>query len=111
MSTQHVFEIRTYRVNPGKLDALLTRFRTVSLPLFARHGLKGIAYWTTREGDEDLLIYVMSHPSRADAAARWATFQADPEWQRAKKASETEGALVRSIQSTIGDATDFSPVL
>lgn len=112
LTVARVFEVRTYIVAPGKLEALLQRFSTHSLPLFARHGIESVAYWVSR-GDVaagDTLVYVLAHESRETALLNWAAFQADPEWQNAKRASEVQGRLVHSIQSWFGEPAEFSPL-
>ncbi len=40
-----VFEIRTYTAEPGKLDALHSRFRDHTLEIFKKHGMHSVAYF------------------------------------------------------------------
>jgi hypothetical protein len=106
-----VYELRIYHANEGKLDALLARFREHTITIFNRHGLKSVAYWTPT--DELLkgktLIYILEHPSRAEAAANWKAFHDDPEWVKVSTASEVNGKLVEKVDSTYMMLTDFSP--
>jgi hypothetical protein len=106
-----VYELRVYHAAEGKLDDLLRRFRDHTVALFTKHGMKSVAYWTPT--DEPLkgrtLIYILEHPSRAEAAANWKGFQADPEWVKVRDASETNGKLVEKVDSTYMTMTDFSP--
>jgi hypothetical protein len=44
--TIRLFEIRTYTTEPGKLDALNSRFREHTTKLFEKHGMTNIGYWT-----------------------------------------------------------------
>src|SRR5271154_33736 len=108
-----VYELRVYHAAPGKLPELLARFRDHTDALFARHGMKSVAYWTPL--DEPLksntLIYILQHPSREAAAANWKAFQDDPEWESVKEKSEANGKLVEKIDSTFLALTDFSPPL
>ncbi len=108
-----VFELRIYHVYPGKLDDLLRRFRDHTDSLFARHGMKSVAYWTPT--DEPLkgntLVYILAHPSRDAATANWKSFRDDPEWQSVRDKSEANGKLVEKIDSTFLALTDFSPPL
>src|SRR6201995_4965324 len=39
------YELRTYTTLPGRLPALNKRFADQTIRLFARHGIKGEAYW------------------------------------------------------------------
>jgi hypothetical protein len=105
-----VYELRIYHVVPGKLDALLARFRDHTVKLFERHGMKNVAYWTPVDEPQkgNTLIYILQHPNRAAAGANWKSFQDDPEWQKVKAKSEENGKLVEKIDSTFMSLTDFS---
>jgi hypothetical protein len=107
-----VFEIRTYTTPEGRLGDLQRRFREHTLKLFERHGMVNIAYWTPQDPKlaNNTLIYVLAHESRAAAAASWAAFAKDPEWQRVKAASEASGPIVVKVESVFMQATDFSPM-
>lgn len=108
-----VFELRIYHTVEGRLPMLLKRFREHTVEIFARHGMTSVAYWTP--ADEPLksktLYYVLKFPSREAATASWKAFGDDPEWQKVKAASEADGKIVDSIESTFLEMTDFSPQL
>jgi hypothetical protein len=104
-----VYELRTYIATPGKRDALEARFRDHTLKLFAKHGIELEGFFVPYEGGEDTLVYLISFPSREQATASWAAFQADPEWLEAKRESEVDGPLTVKIESLFLTATLFSP--
>jgi hypothetical protein len=107
-----VFELRVYHAAEGKMDALLTRFREHTMALFARHGITSIAYWVpVDEGPlkGHTLYYMLKYPSREEAKVRWKAFQDDPEWAKVKAASEVDGKLTETTESTFLELTDFSP--
>src|ERR1700693_5639769 len=81
-----VYELRIYHVVPGKLDALLARFRDHTDKLFARHGMKSVAYWTPVDEPQKgvTLIYILQHPSRTAATENWKEFLDDAEWEGVK---------------------------
>jgi NIPSNAP len=108
-----VYELRIYHVMPGKLDALLARFRDHTMKLFERHGIRNIAYWTPVDEPQkgNTLIYILQHPSRTAATENWKAFQDDPEWKSVKAKSEENGKLVEKVDSTFMSLTDFSPRL
>ena len=110
--TTRVFEIRTYTAAEGKLDALHARFRDHTLALFKKHGMTSVGYFKPQDAPlkQDTLIYILAHPSREAAAKNWQAFQNDPEWQKVKAASETQGALTTKIESVFADPTDYSPM-
>ena len=106
----HVYELRLYHVNAGKMDALISRFGNHTDAIFRRHNMKSIGYWSPEDAPEsqDLLIYILEHPSRQEAEKNWAAFQADPEWQKVKAESEANGKLVDHIDHYFMDPTSFS---
>jgi NIPSNAP len=108
-----VYELRVYHAAAGKLAELLARFRDHTDKLFARHGMKSVAYWTPIDepAKSNTLIYILQHPSREAAAANWKSFQDDPEWKGVKSKSEENGSLVDKVDSTYMALTDFSPRL
>jgi hypothetical protein len=107
-----VYEMRTYTAAEGKLDAVNARFRDHTLKLFEKHGMKNIGYWTPMEGPTagTTLVYILEHRSRDAAKQSWAAFSADPEWQKAKAASEVNGRIVAKAESVFMTATDYSPI-
>lgn len=109
---QRVFEIRTYTTEKDKLPALLARFRDHTTKLFEKHGMTNIGYWTPTDEprSKDTLIYVLAHESRDAAKKSWQDFQSDPDWHKARDASEADGKIVTKAESTFADPTDFSAI-
>lgn len=107
-----VFELRTYKAAPGKLDALNARFRDHTMGLFKKHGIESIGYWvpTDPKDSQDTLIYVIKHESRDAAAASWKAFLADPAWKKAAAESGV-GKLAKRPDSVYMTLTDYSPEL
>ena len=107
-----VFEIRTYTTHPGKLDALNARFRDHTTRLFEKHGMTNVGYWVPLDEprSQNTLIYVLAHESRDAAKASFAAFGKDPEWQKARDASEAGGKIVEKIESAFVSPTDYSPM-
>jgi hypothetical protein len=110
--TGHVYEMRTYTATEGKLANVNARFRDHTVRIFANHNMKSIGYWTPLEGPtaETTLVYILEHPSREEARKNWAAFNADPEWQKAKAASEVDGKIVAKAESVFLNPTDYSPI-
>lgn len=108
-----VYELRIYTCEPGKLDALHTRFRDHTLRIFEKHGMKNVAYWTPIEGEtaETTLVYLLEHKSRDAAAASWEAFRADPEWKMVAAQSQADHGkiLAKPPESTYLTANDYSP--
>jgi hypothetical protein len=112
-----VFELRTYTPAPGKMDALLARFRDHTSKLFEKHGIQNIGYWVTTdpqvvEGKEQepKLIYLLAHKSRDAAKESWKAFAADPAWAAARTESEKNGRLAVKVEALYLAPTDFSAI-
>src|SRR5262252_765894 len=93
--SHHVYELRMYHVNPGKMDALKARFGDHTDAIFKKHNMKSIGYWQPEDAPESqkLFVYILEHPSREEAEKNWKAFQDDPEWKKVKAESEASGAL------------------
>ncbi len=110
--TERVYELRTYYTNDGKLDALHDRFNNHTNQLFVRHNITLIGYWTPADGDDadNTLTYLVAHDSREAARANWMAFISDPDWKAAYAESIKDGKLVKKIDSTYLNPTDYSPL-
>jgi NIPSNAP len=109
-AAHHVYELRMYHVNPGKMDTLIARFGDHTDALFKRHNMRSIGYWRPEDPpqSQNLFVYILEHASREQAKKNWAEFQQDPEWQKVKAESETQGPLADHIDSYFMDPTSFS---
>ena len=107
-----VFEMRTYYANPGKMEALHARFKDHTCKLFEKHGITLVGFWspTDPEKAEEVMVYILSYPSREAADKSWKAFREDPEWIKAKEASEKNGGLVKKADSLWLKGTPYSPV-
>ncbi|MEA1786049.1 NIPSNAP family protein [Arenibacter sp. GZD96] len=107
-----VFELRTYYCLPDKLDDLHARFRDHTLKLFEKHGMANIVYWLTdeKDGAQSKLVYLLAHQSMDAAKASWENFRTDPEWIRARDASEVDGKIVEKVESLYLKALPFSAI-
>jgi hypothetical protein len=106
-----LFEMRTYYAAPGKLDALLARFRDHTCKLFEKHGITNIGYWVPVENADNKLVYVLAFPDAAAREKAWKEFMDDADWKAAAAASEKDGKLVAKIESVLLKCTDFSPAV
>jgi hypothetical protein len=108
---ERVYEMRTYYAAPGKLDALHARFRDHTCKLFEKHGMTNVGYWTPIDNPDNKLIYILAYPSSKARGESWKAFAADPDWKKAFKESEVNGALVKKVEQLYLTATDYSPAI
>ena len=109
--SNRVFELRVYHAVPGRLPALVSRFRDTTSKLLAKHSLTVVGYWIP-VGDppwKNTFVVVLEYSSREEANKNWAALVADPEFQAVIK-SEQANKLVENEDSTYMRPTDFSPM-
>ena len=106
-----IHELRIYYCVPGRLPALHQRFENTTLKIWQRHGIRQAGFWTVVVGDSNqALYYLLEWESLAEREQRWDTFQADPEWQAARAASEKDGPIVDHITNLFLTPTAYSSV-
>ena len=68
-----IYELRTYWAAPGKAEALHNRFRTLTLGIFAKHGMQVVGFWTPDPSVEDAgdLVYIMAFADQEAKARAW----------------------------------------
>lgn len=106
-----VYELRTYTTLEGRLPALLNRFGGGEIDLFIKHGMTSVGYFVPDDVElaENTMVYVVAHDDREAAAASWAAFGADPEWQKMSAESQEDGRILANIENVFLNPTDFSP--
>lgn len=106
-----IYESRVYRCMPGKLPAVLHRFETITLKLFAKHGIRQAGFFTTLVGASNQdLTYFLAWDSLAEREQKWTAFATDPEWLAARAETEKNGPIVDSIANQLLAPTSFSAV-
>ena len=106
-----IHELRLYHAMPGRLPDLLRRFETITLGLWARHGIRQAGFWTTLVGESShRLTYLLEWHDLAERDTRWTAFQSDPEWIEKRAETERNGPIVYDISSSLLVPTGFSSV-
>jgi len=107
-----VFELRTYTAHEGRLQDVVNRFRDHTRTIFDRHDMTSVGYWTPQDGpqSQNTLVYILAHPSRDAAKKNWDKFRADPDWHKARDASEANGKILAKTESVFLAPTSFSAI-
>jgi hypothetical protein len=106
-----LFEMRIYHTLPGRLDALNARFRDHTTRLFEKHGMENVGYWVpTDEPRKNQLIYILAFPDKTARDKAFKDFGADPEWNKAREASEKDGKIVEKVESFFMKGVDYSKI-
>ncbi len=103
-----LYEMRIYYCEPGRLDALLKRFRDHTMQIFEKHGMTNVGYWVPIDNTDNKLVYVLSYPDLAARDASWKAFGSDPEWKKVASDSEKDGKIVAKVDKIFMHETDFS---
>ena len=81
------YELRIYKAQPGKRDALAARFASRTANTYARHGITNVGYWIPQESDKELgidasdtFIYIRGYPSKEERDKRLKAAHDDPEF-------------------------------
>jgi hypothetical protein len=84
--SNRVFELMVYHTLPDKVPALESIFRDVA-KLQAKHDLNVVGYWIPDDDPAwaNTFIYLVAHPSRAEAKKNWDAFHADPAFPESRK--------------------------
>ena len=106
-----IYEMRNYRCLPGRMPALLKRFETATLAIWERHGIRQAGFWTYLVGPSSVeLVYMLAWESMAERETKWNAFVADPDWNKARAASEADGPIVANVVNSFLQPTSFSSV-
>ena len=82
------YELRIYKAQPGKRDALAARFASRTSAIYARHGITNVGYFIPQQSDAELgidaadtFIYIRGYPSKEEREKRLRAAQTDREFR------------------------------
>ena len=91
------YELRIYKAQPGKRDALAARFASRTAAVYARHGITNVGYFIPQQTDAELgidaadtFIYVRGYPSKEERDKRLKAAHDDPEFESVVIAQERD---------------------
>jgi hypothetical protein len=104
-----IHELRVYQAVPGQMPKLQARFRDQLPPIWEKHGIRAIGFWTTLIGESsNQLTYILQWESLSDLETRWTAFLNDSAWHQVRDEGERDGPIVVSISNQILTPTAFS---
>jgi hypothetical protein len=93
------YELRIYKTQPGKRDALAARFAGRTAATYARHGITNVGYFIPEQTDKELgidaddtFIYIRGYPSKAERDTRLKAAHDDPEFEEVVLKQERDPA-------------------
>ena len=94
------YELRIYDVTPGKLDAVIERFRETVEPVRRKHEIDTVGYWTASATNGEKFVYLIRADSESQLRAHEKAFVDDPEFKKGYAASTSKhGKTVEKITS------------
>lgn len=104
-----LYELREYIAVPGRFQAVVERFQTCSIPLFAKYEMGLVYLGSTSLGENSFneLVYALRFEDAADMERKWAAFLGDPEWAAAVASSEADGPLIETLKRRLIDPGDL----
>ena len=91
------YELRIYKAQPGKRDALAARFASRTATIYARYGITNVGYFIPQQSDPELgidasdtFIYIRAYPSKEERDKRLKSAQSDPEFREVVIAQERD---------------------
>src|SRR6266850_7088869 len=91
-----IYELRVFQALPGQMAKLQTRFGDLLPPIWKKHGIHAIGFWTTLVGESsNQLTYILQ--TLADLETTWAAFMNDPAWHKVRDEGERDGPIVANI--------------
>jgi hypothetical protein len=111
-AANRVFELRVYTAQPGKFEAMKARFKDHVVPMFEKHGMTVIGFWTAADApkSENTLTYVLAFPSREAAKKSWNAFRSDPERAKVWAETEKDGPINLKVESMYIDPVAWSRI-
>ena len=113
-----IYELRCYVPHPGKMEALLARFRDHTQALFAKFGARSVGYWVAlptadrpgTSGRDGELWYMLEFKDNEHRTSSIAAFSASDEWAALRAATEADGPLIAEHTIRVLAPTDFSAI-
>jgi hypothetical protein len=75
-----LYEMRTYRTQPGKAPEFLKIYEAEGLGIITRYATL-VGCWTTESGPLNSVVFIWAYDDHAHRSEQRAKLGADPEWQ------------------------------
>jgi len=102
-----IFDMRTYDLVPGGLDAYMAAVRDIALPVRERYGIRLAGWYFTEIGTMNRVVHIWAFRDWAHLTQSKAQFRQDPDW--IERYLPRVQSLIVAQHSQIVQAADFSP--
>ena len=101
-----IIDIRTYKFQPGKMNAWLKLYEENAWPLQQKYLCDCLGFYTTFEGSLHQVIHIWRYESQADRETRRNKMMQDPGWAVfQEKVAKLDGFI--SQENVIAKSTPF----
>ena len=93
------------------MEAFSARWNHHAVPIYQKHGLHNIGWWTTEQRDSDgndLFVCLLAGENANTIQNSIAAFHKDPDWQKVEKETELNGKLRAKVDAFKLAPTPFS---
>lgn len=99
MTADPFCELRIYRVAAGRALDMEARVQGDLRTLFARHGIRPLACWSTLVSPASpAFVYLTPWRNMNERSASWAGFYSDPDWAEVRARTNSGSELVESYE-------------
>jgi len=102
-----IFDLRTYDLVPGGLEAYRAAVQEVALPVRERYGIRLAGWYATEIGTLNRVVHIWAYRDWQHLTESKAQFRADPDWT-ARYLPRVLPLIVQQ-HSQIMQAAEFSP--
>jgi hypothetical protein len=102
-----IYELRQYRIKPGRMDETHRVFREQLIPVFEDLGIISIGYWEPVEAGEFDLHYLLAFENAEARERIWSEFYVHPAWLEIK-AGFAGDPPYETTTATVLTPTDYS---
>ena len=99
--------VTNFKIDPSRLSELSAKIKEMGPRAKALPGMID-AYAAWRADGQGVVVALYESKEAADRS--WQAFRDDPDWVKAKAASEKDGTLVQRVESVYMKGTDYSPI-
>jgi hypothetical protein len=103
-----IYELRTYRCMPGRVNDVVARFPIYGVPLWEKYGIEPVGFWRVQVGNNHDFIYILRWENAGERDEKWNAFLNDPIWVEGRAKTEADGPLVMSVTNQFLEPTPFS---
>jgi NIPSNAP len=102
-----IFDMRTYDLVPGGIEAYKAAVKELALPIRERYGIRLAGWYYTEIGTLNRVVHIWAFRDWAHLNEAKAQFRKDPDW--AGKYLPRVQSLIVAQHSQVVHAADFSP--